>query len=351
MIILVNSKITDQRFYNFMRYNLRNDSRFDVARYCFASFAPLDPLVTKYVFHLDLHEFAHRQDEMEAWIKSVLPEDKVIIHWSQCNNAAEWRATADEINTLNDDLIFPAAWEDHIFWDSDIETLSEGIVNIYKDPAVNACILTSHYPECIRYAVAWGGVQIGDSNYVTYQHNDDSSLRIMKLDFFNWHMSQLRDGIRIFRVENFVPYDNSMTTTYQPLKEQFRHFDGYSHVGIGGDVVPPLEIPAGFFEGMRIRYGFDDYVDGYVNINPTKPLRTADANGFDYNFMLEDIPAFWHKHIISTDIADNIDADVMVAARNQNYAAMTKVNFAAAYGVFNDEQSAVPDKWVNTLLR
>ena len=73
MIILVNSKITDQRFYNFMRYNLQNNSRFDVARYCFASFAPLDPLVSKYVFHLDLDEFKSRQNEMESWIKSVLP--------------------------------------------------------------------------------------------------------------------------------------------------------------------------------------------------------------------------------------------------------------------------------------
>jgi hypothetical protein len=351
MIILVNSKITNARFYNFVRYNLNNDSRFDVARYCFASFAALDPLVTKYVFHLDLAEFSPRQEEMERWIMSTLPKDKVIIHWQQCNTAAEWRTAAEEINSLHDDLIFPATWEDHIFWDSDIETISEGIVHLYNDPAANACVLTSHYPECMRYAVAWGGELMDSGNYARYNHVDDSGLRIMKLDFFNWHMTQLREGMRIFRVENFVS-EPPMTRTHQPMKEQFRHFDGYSHVGIDGVVVPPLDIPQGFFDhAVTVRYGFDDYVEGAVNINPTKPLRTADAKGFDYNFMLEDIPAFWKPYIKDIVIADNIDQEKMRQARNQNYLAMAHINFTSAYGVFNDSQSAVPESWTKQILR
>jgi len=44
-----------------------------------------------------------------------------------------------------------------------------------------------------------------------------------------------------------------------PTKEQFRHFDGYAHVGIGADYAPPLEIPPGFFEqSITIKYGFDE---------------------------------------------------------------------------------------------
>jgi hypothetical protein len=352
MIILVNSKITDSRFYNFMRYNLRHDNRFDVAKYCFASFAPLDPLVSKYVFHLDLNEFADRQDEMESWIKTVLPQDKVIIHWQQCNTATEWRVAAQEINSLGDDVIFPATWEDHIFMDSDITKIAEGIDCIKQDPAVNACIMTSHFPECIRYAVAWGGQMLPSGNYAKYTHLDDSGLRIMKLEFFNQQMSRLRDGIRIFRVENFLPYEQSWSTNYQPLKEQFRHFDGYSHVGIGGDTNPPLEIPLDFFtNGMRIRYGFDDYDPSCTNINPTKPLRTVDVNGVDYNFTLDDIPAFWKTHIKSIDVAPNIDKKAFEDARNLNYVSMTQVNFTSAYGVFNDHRSAVPAEWVIESLR
>lgn len=352
MIILVNSKITDSRFYNFMRYNLRNDSRFDVARYCFASFAPLDPLVSKYVFHLDLSEFADRQVEMETWINTVLPPEKVVIHWQQCNTAAEWREAAKEVNSFDDNVIFPATWEDHIFWDSDIDRVTEGLVSMYQDPAGNACVLTSHFPECLRYAVAWGGTMTESENYVRYEHKDDSGLRIMKLDFFNWQMQQLQDGPRIFRVENFIHYDMAMSTIYQPLKELFRHFDGYSHVGIGGDVCGPLEIPVGFFErNIQIRYGFDDYDPACVNINPTRPLRTISEAGVDYNFMLEDIPAFWKPFIKNIEVAQDIDPEKMRHARNENYRAMTQTNFSNTYGVFNDESSPVPQNWVKQLLR
>ena len=56
MIVWFNCKITDNRLNpeNIERYNLRNDNRFDVARYSFASFAPLAPLVSKFIFNLEL---------------------------------------------------------------------------------------------------------------------------------------------------------------------------------------------------------------------------------------------------------------------------------------------------------
>ena len=53
MIVWFNCKITDERLnpQNIIRYNLRDDNRFDVARYSFASFAPLEPLVSKFIFN------------------------------------------------------------------------------------------------------------------------------------------------------------------------------------------------------------------------------------------------------------------------------------------------------------
>ena len=57
MIIWFNCKITDVRLnpQSIVRYNLRNDNRFDVARYSFASFAPLEPLTTKFIFNLEMN--------------------------------------------------------------------------------------------------------------------------------------------------------------------------------------------------------------------------------------------------------------------------------------------------------
>lgn len=353
MIVVVNSKITDQRFYNFVRYNLNNDDRLSVAKYCFASFAPLAPIVSKFIFHLDLAEFGHRQQELQAWLEQVLPKDKLSIHWTRCNNIVDWRNACAEIDAVGDDIIFPATWEDHIFWDCDIKRLQEGIELIKNDPDVNACVLTSHYPECMRYAVAKGAVLIEPGNYAVYEGHDDSGLRIMKLDFFKWQLTHEQDLNKlVFRVENFMSPPGPITRTYQPMKEQFRHFDGYSHVGIGGDIVAPLEIPPGFFTGMTVRYGFDDYDENAININPLLPLRTVDGvNGVDYKFMLKDMPAFWQEHIKEIVVADNIINQLLIIARNQYYISMSQINFDSAYGLFNDAHSAVPIHWVDNHMR
>lgn len=353
MIVFVNSKITDQRFYNFARYNLNSDDRLSVAKYCFASFAPLAPIVSKFIFHLDLAEFGDRQQELQDWIEQVLPQEKLSLHWTRCNNIVDWREAARELDSIDDDIIFPATWEDHIFWDSRIDQLSQGIEYIKNDPDINACVLTSHYPECMRYARARGGILIDDGAYAVYEGPDDSGLRIMKVDFFKWQISHEQDPTRlVFRVENFMHPPGPWTRTYQPMKEQFRHFDGYSHVGIKGDVVAPLDIPTGFFSGgMTIRYGFTDYDPTAVNINPMLPLRTMDPAGTDYKFVLEDIPAFWHPFIKEIVVADGIDNTAMVAARNQHYTDQAQINFNSCYGVFSDERSAVPVEWVANHMR
>ena len=354
MIIVVNSKITDARFWNFVRYNLDNNNRFDVAKYCFASFAPLDPIVSKYIFHLDLAEFADRQQEMQDWITSVLPAEKCSIHWNRCNNIADWRALQVELDTIDDDIVFPCTWEDHIFWDSDITTLARGIELIKQDPNYYACVLTSHYPECMRYLMGMG-TEPELSEDGLYAHRlvfDDSCLRIMKREFLDWYIAHDQDPNKtIFRMEQFLPPPGPANVIYQPMKEQFRHFDGYSAVGIGGDIVAPLDIPPGFFErNVKIRYGFDDYADDAVNINPTRPLRTVDANGVDYKFALEDIPAFWLPFVSDTQTAPGIDHAAMTRARNQHYIDMTQINFSSGYGVFNDSVRRVDVSWLQPHL-
>ena len=109
MIIVVNSKITDVRIdQNKQRYALNLDSRFDVAKYCFAGLASLSPLVTKYFFHLDLSDFSDKQDEMKNWLESNIPKEKLEINWFRCNNIYQWRELTEKFKNLNDDLIFHA---------------------------------------------------------------------------------------------------------------------------------------------------------------------------------------------------------------------------------------------------
>ena len=60
-------------------------------------------------------------------------------------------------------------------------------------------------------------------------------------------------------------------TLVVPFKELFRHFDGYWHQSISNNQCPAIDIPPGFFENdIKVRYGYDDYKEGWVNINPKK---------------------------------------------------------------------------------
>jgi hypothetical protein len=99
MIIWFNCKITDVRLSTWKRFHLREDDRFDVARYSFASYAPLEPLVKKFIFNLELADAcAGRKDEMEQWLRGIFPADKLSIHWHRCDNSPQWREVQAEMD-------------------------------------------------------------------------------------------------------------------------------------------------------------------------------------------------------------------------------------------------------------
>ena len=357
MIIWFNCKITDVRLnpQSIVRYNLRNDNRFDVAKYSFASFAPLIPLTTKFIFNLEMADgYEGREEEMAAWLESIFPEDKLSIHWHRCNNIAQWREVKAEMDLLDDDLIFPAGNEDHIFLDDNIEVFREGLELIAEDPDPCAVLMTSHYPESVRAASYYSGQPAG-SNYVTYRMGNNDAIRVMKKQYFEWYLDQVTNPDQfIFRTEHWNNINMVSNKLYIPLKEQFRHFDGYHHVQVGPDVCPPLEIPPGFFEGMTIRYGFDDRQADAVNINPqAKDLYTVDPElGTDYRFTLDTLPEFWKPYIKEVVIAANLDKEKMDQAYDTYLLSLTRIfiNWHHVGAVF-DDSNWPPASWINNYTR
>jgi hypothetical protein len=67
---------------------------------------------------------------------------------------------------------------------------------------------------------------------------------------------------------------------------------------------------------MKIRFGFDDYKEGYVNINPLKEKYSFrdQENGTDMKIGLEDTPLFWKKRIKRLEINKNADMSKMKEA-------------------------------------
>jgi hypothetical protein len=113
-----------------------------------------------------------------------------------------------------------------------------------------------------------------------------------------------------------------------PFKELFRHFDGYYHQYITNNQCPAIEIPPGFFENdIKIRYGYDDYKKGWVNINPKNPNYYAyDKSGTDYKFTLQDLPLVWKNKISVIDSNPNIDEDEMLQYRLKSILEMIYTN-------------------------
>lgn len=347
MIVWFNCKISDIRPNPQPRYNLREDNRFDVARYSFASFAPLAPLVSKFIFNLEMADgFAGREADMEAWLRKVLPEDKLELNWFRCNNKAQWEDVRAKVNAIDDELIFPAGNEDHIFMDSDTKVFAEMLELIKQDPNREAVLMTSHWPESIRAVYHFNGVKEGNS--VRYRIGNNDALRVMKKEFFNYYVDQLTDpNMFVFRTEAWNSIVLPENVIYVPTKEQFRHFDGYGHVGIGADYAPPLEIPPGFFEdNVTVKYGFNEHDSDCVNINPTaETLYAADGKGTDYKWCPEDIPPFWNAKVIT---ADNIDSDAMREARDTNLLLTSRLHFNwPHFGVQFNEQNYPPSEWLN----
>jgi hypothetical protein len=354
MIIWFNCKITDVRLHPqfTVRKNLRTDDRLDIAKYSFASYAPLAPLVTKFIFNLELADAcAGREQELESWIRSVLPEEKLTFNWHRVEKIQEWYKIKDIMDEIGDDLIFMQANEDHIFLDSSIDIFQEGLELIKADPDPCAVLMTSHYPESIRASSFFNGHLCDSKNYVTYTMVNNDAIRVLKKEYFEWYLNRITNpDVQVFRTENWNNISIVNNKLYVPTKEQFRHFDGYTHVQIGPEVCPSMEIPQGFFEGMTIRYGFNDRQDDAVNINPmAKDLYEIDPiNGTDYRFTVDTLPAFWKSHIKQIVVADSIDERLMNQAYDTYLLSLSRIfiNWHHVGAVF-DDSNWPPATWIN----
>jgi hypothetical protein len=83
-----------------------------------------------------------------------------------------------------------------------------------------------------------------------------------------------------------------------------------------------------YFENdIKIRYGYDDYKKGWVNINPKNPNYYAyDKSGTDYKFTLQDLPLAWKNKISVIDSNPNIDEDEMLQYRLKSILEMIYTN-------------------------
>jgi hypothetical protein len=341
MILFTNTLITDDnsRFsLNYNRGNLNVNNKLDIFKYSLASLAVAYPW-SKVILKISLDNiYKHRQQELEDFIKTEFKDFNLILEWkrNECQN--DWKQSYE---LLDNNLIWFYCNHDHIFFDSKNDYL-KNIANQIKNEKL--CSLQfSHWPENIRTAKKGTNYKIYDDHISIESTNFDSIQIITKELYHKWWFEGEFNHIKLPRPDFFgiglaeikpVPTHRLIV----PLKEICRHFDGYQHIypPIDNNQCPAIDIPIGFFENdIKIRYGYDDYKEGWININPKNPNYYAyDKSGVDYKFTLEDLPLVWKNRISTIDLNNNIDEEEILQYRLKSVLEMI---FTSDYFIIDDE--------------
>jgi hypothetical protein len=313
------------------RENLKKFTNFDIFKYSLSSLAVAYPW-SKVILKIELDDiYKDRKDELNNFIYEEFKEFEIDLSWERNNYQNDWIETYKD---LNDNLIWFYCNHDHIFFDYNQDYLVN-LVDQLKDKKLTS-LQFSHWPENIRTAKLGGHSHHRDPNSYKIQDNylnlacsNFDSIQVITKDlYYEWWCTGDFNNVKLPRPDYFgvglaelkqLP----IQTLVVPIKEICRHFDGYHHVPqhLGGPVnnnqCPAINIPSGFFEkDIKIRYGYDDYKEGWVNINPKSDNYYAyEGSGTDYKFTLEDLPLVWKDRISVVDSNSDIDETEMVQYR------------------------------------
>lgn len=318
----------------------RMPDKLSVAMYTLASYAALDwsAVIIKY----ELQDKS-KTDEFERFVKGIFPKAKIIR--GRSDTQEKFRESLKMMREIGDEWIFFAGNVDHPFVASETQTLQACLVEAKrlkgKYPIVS--VLYSHFGEA-RSMV----------DPTSYRHNKDvsvigknsfytsvvfpegkspgffDSIQVVHVDMMShWFESKDMAGKRVIRAESVSGAVNvPQHALVIPKSEVCAHFDGYSHIKFHvptdpNDVLPPLFIPKGFFERkITIAFGYPDYREGFVNINPMKEKYSFRdrVNGTDLKIMPESLPLFWKGRVEKLDINPKADMLAMQAAYERDLA-------------------------------
>ncbi|MEI6880479.1 MAG: hypothetical protein WCK82_04060 [Bacteroidota bacterium] len=335
------------------RGNLDTPNKLEILKYSLASYAVAYPW-KRVILNLELdpdYISLDKQQELKEFCTQIFKGKELFYSDRRNVHQQDWIKTYD---LINDDVIFYQCNHDHIFIDSSTSYLEE-LVSLREKYGENLTISTSHFPEAIRtakgcYIDLFKGETQPSQFTSDYKLNNnhifrttqvfDSLIIITKEIYKNWFLegdwSQIQCPPRLFKsgklelartegtgviglagIKDLIKSPLIKQVLITPYKEIFRHFDGYYHQYITNNQCPAVSIPPGFFENnIKIRYGYDDYLEGWVNVNPKNPNYYAyDKSGVDYKFTLNEIPLFWKNRISIIDSNSNINEEEMIQYR------------------------------------
>lgn len=316
MTVIFNVKVSNLRFFVHQRPNLSDFCRADIFKYSIASHAILNKHVSRYIFFIQLdNDLENKKDEIKQFIQQNIDVSKTDLMWHRNNTITDWKNHSALWNNLDDEIIWFAGNDDHIFFDYNLELVETAIKLLEEESNNFAAVYFSHWPEAIRMAFHYHGKIHQNKNFVFFNWENHDSIRIVTKKLFNYYWFGTKADtacVDFYRTDafNFSDEGKFPIKTFVPTREMCRHFDGYSHVGGLYDFFPPLEIPRGFFESqMIVNYGFEEIDRNVTNINPRAiSFKTTNLeSGHDMWTILDRLPLFWKNRI--SKINSNLEND------------------------------------------
>lgn len=282
----------------------------DVFKYTLASVADLYPWSRVIINYETCDALKPRVEELNNYINSLFGKYDLLLSNKRLERQSDWKAS---YKYLNNDLIYFCCNHDHVFIDSDSSHFLNCVEEFRKENAPIKSLYFSHWYEV--------NVMFHENSTVrdTYAFNThptfDSIQIINKQLYHDWWFPGNFEHMFLPRSDYFgdvIPNQPSKLIAV-PYREFFRHFDGYTHVYSENREwqtnvlrsINVLTIPPGFFNNnLKIRFGYDENKEDWVNINLNKDNYTSlDSNGTDYKLPSHQLPYFWKN--ITTDIDIN----------------------------------------------
>lgn len=376
MVLIFNVYLTDSPgnpYVSLDRKLLKQYSKLDVTKYSLCSLAVACKW-TRVLVNIECDPAIYAQKDIDGlpnFVKGVFKDTDIVFSPIRVKYQNDWKNLHKQINS---DFVFLLCNHDHIFLDSDTSYLNDMIAAARQQIDKHPTIMMSHWPELIRCAKS-GYIDLSETYprqlNKKYEHASygitqegvyvESFNIITKELYYNWFFTGNWPDVPLPRADGLHGHTNLVSlredlgiplptqVAITPYKEQLRHFDGYMHQRIDNNKCPSLDIPTGFFQSnIKIRYGYSDYKENWVNINPKKEnYRAFNLDGTDYKTTMQDIPLFWNGRVSEVDINPEVNEEEMIQYRL--YSVLKMVYSDERYTPYIDAETE--ERVLNTYLK